>query len=1015
MLGLQENVNSRPYDIFIAYRRRDGSDLAKYLRLRLQSFKFSSEVIEGLPTTTREGARRKLRVYLDVAYERATDDFFVKKVIPALDGSKRLAVISTPTAFEDIELESGKTGPNWLCREIDHFLNTRGEDARENVFVVLGPGAPENVFPGRLNDSLRWDWVDFRGFKRFRWLTEANDAGLAKLVAGLYELPDELLPVLRREERNRRRRLVTIAILAATLVAALTTVLAVWALKETQVAEDRSRQALIRQSQALAALAELKSAQGDQTLGSLLALNALPNIDGSGDRPFTVAAEASLYRSLISAREKHVISVSPCNASTIAFSASGQSFATGCFAGNNDARVLVFDAASGKVVLSLPCGNVRVDFVFFLVGDRFVGTGSSDGTLMIWDATTGSRVHGMHIPGVLKALAADKQGHRLISVTDKSIVTIWDAGTGKKLVTLRRPGDDVRYASFSETGDRVLTASYQDGKTVISNATTGEPLQDLAQSYATNAEFFAKDQRIMTSGGNDGILWRMLSGRFVKVASLKGHINKIESIAASGDAKTLATCSFDGTARMWDAGSGKLLSFISLGDSAACFHTGFSPDSSVLATVDDHGARVWRVPDGAPVMTLISYGHPVTRLSFAPDGKQLVTSTNSESVSVWDIRRQPNLLSSFDHEDIQDVEWEPKSERLFIALKNGLAMAFGTDGALKDVPALSGEPVTRLDFLPSVKRWVRWTKSGSLSLVSESEKDSNQSLTAPSQTVSTIAVNRNIGLVAGAQKNEVLIWRAGGDTTKPQMFDAGIGQISTLWISPPGNLITAVSKDKIVIWNILTAKQQWNLGDQKNVDLVRFSDDGFRMLTGSEGPRFKVWDLAKGRELCSVETSEPVLDATFDPQGLKFAIGTELATFILYDAHNCRELRTLDRAGNFTIDATVRFSKSGRRLLTAAGDGLGELWDVETGTLLQSFENAEPRSDNIPTQEENSIVYATFNEREDRAVLASDHRATTWLILPEGMALIKRAGQLIPRDLLPEEVNEFGLDRPHPR
>jgi WD40 repeat protein len=198
------------------------------------------------------------------------------------------------------------------------------------------------------------------------------------------------------------------------------------------------------------------------------------------------------------------------------------------------------DAASGNVVLSLPYGKVRVDFVFFLLGDRFVGTGSSDGTLTIWDAASGSRVHEMHVAGVPKAVAADKLGRRIISVSDKSIVTIWDAGTGRKLVTLRRPGTDVQYASFSEAGDRVLTASYQDGKIVISNASTGEPLQDLAQSHATNAEFYAKDQRIMTSGGNDGALWRMLSGRFTKVAALKGHINKIESIAASGDDKTLA-------------------------------------------------------------------------------------------------------------------------------------------------------------------------------------------------------------------------------------------------------------------------------------------------------------------------------------------------------------------------------------------------------------------------------------------------------------------------------------------
>src|SRR4051812_39171193 len=110
------------YDLFISYRRQDASRLAHSLRLRLQSFKLSSNVIGRLPVTDQPNARRRLRVYLDIAYERATNDFFDRKIIPALDASRQLAVICTPAALDPVTLTSGETAPNWLCREIDHFL-----------------------------------------------------------------------------------------------------------------------------------------------------------------------------------------------------------------------------------------------------------------------------------------------------------------------------------------------------------------------------------------------------------------------------------------------------------------------------------------------------------------------------------------------------------------------------------------------------------------------------------------------------------------------------------------------------------------------------------------------------------------------------------------------------------------------------------------------------------------------------------------------------------------------------
>ena len=53
------------YDAFISYRRSDGTNVATWLRRRLQDYR--------LPRSL--SAKRKLRVYLDTAFERANEDF----------------------------------------------------------------------------------------------------------------------------------------------------------------------------------------------------------------------------------------------------------------------------------------------------------------------------------------------------------------------------------------------------------------------------------------------------------------------------------------------------------------------------------------------------------------------------------------------------------------------------------------------------------------------------------------------------------------------------------------------------------------------------------------------------------------------------------------------------------------------------------------------------------------------------------------------------------------------------
>ena len=245
---------SYEYDAFISYRRRDDKGLARWIRYRLQRYKLPPKVLEKLPPEKQKVHERRPRLWLDRAFEKPSDDFLTKKIYPALDRSARLIVISTPSVFDKIRGEGDTKEPNWLEREIDRFLgDARADMSPRPIDVVLGPGGPEDRFPGRLDERKRWDWIDCRPFTRWRsWgLSEALDEGLTKLVAGLYDVPETQLPELRQEEqrqRNRWLRRISILSLAVTLTIGA---LGVTAWRQKKQAELNQANALGRYSLSL--------------------------------------------------------------------------------------------------------------------------------------------------------------------------------------------------------------------------------------------------------------------------------------------------------------------------------------------------------------------------------------------------------------------------------------------------------------------------------------------------------------------------------------------------------------------------------------------------------------------------------------------------------------------------------------------------------------------------------------------------------------------------------------------
>jgi len=362
-------------------------------------------------------------------------------------------------------------------------------------------------------------------------------------------------------------------------------------------------------------------------------------------------------------------------------------------------RILIWDARSGQEGRLVKGSRSPVHSVCFSPDNRRIATGSGDvggpGELNVLDTRTGQTIFSIERPSLVSCVCFSPDGRLFASSTQRDFpwlpllskgvppeLNIWDARTGKELLSLKGHIRSVSAMCFSPGGKRLASAGggnvnvwdsrtgqkllsfhgdgsfasvcfSPDGKHLAAGSEKRARVWDLAtgqQLFAldvkASAIWFSPDgKRLFAADSQDFRVWDARNGKTLVTLPLHGSSDKV---AHSPDGQRLAASGTDGDdvwVRLWDARNGQQLLTLP-GDTGLLRDLTFSPDGNLLASANLYGqVRIWDARD-VPQVLRLKTGEAGLRftVAFSPDGK-LLASAGERAVEVYDWRRRQRLFA----------------------------------------------------------------------------------------------------------------------------------------------------------------------------------------------------------------------------------------------------------------------------------------------------------------------------------------------------------------------------------
>jgi signal transduction histidine kinase len=648
----------------------------------------------------------------------------------------------------------------------------------------------------------------------------------------------------------------------------------------TTRAEDELRNSYLAQSRA----GRLSGVMGSKGSG-LAAVTAAARI-----RPGIEArSEAIAHLALLDLRDAGLLWKQPGSGYLVVFDPSLEQFAMGVSA----SEFIIGRVADQHIVCRHTNSLARLDRPLkFSPDGRHLAVAYRDQSLMVFDIAAQRPAFRAKSSGVVRGVSFSPDGALTAFVHADHSVRLVRTADGEEVHRLQPDGSPF-LVQFDSTGTRLAIAA--DRRLQVMDWATNKTVLRLTHDAALSA--LAWSGPMLAFGDDQGEMVirhevARTQRRFV------AHKGRVTDLIFSADAEQVLSASYDGSTRMWDAHSSRLVVSTTIG-----YARQISRDGRRIAYANAQGWGLWDVerPAGYRTLHTVDGSKPVVlHLDFSADGR-LLTLAKEGVLRIADLETGEFLLN---HRETGLVAWAhflPDGRTLLTAPKGALDLrpfSFATNGGARRIELSPGRRIELPGGIsagigsmsPDRRKAVFPLDRSSLGVVELQEPYSLKRFEGSSRALRPALGPGDSWMVSGSLHGAgTLLWDAATGEKRRRLSSGN----AYCFANADGSLVAVAGSDTCRVFDTHSWEVVKEISSERGTELpnyAAFSADGCLFAIVKENSRVQLWDPRSWREIADLISPDPQIISwlAFSPDTKRLAVATNRDRVELWDLGTLR-------------------------------------------------------------------------------------------------------------------------------